>query len=275
MSLFYIGSPQAEMREEPSASSKVVSQAFHSELVEIHDQKQDWVHIKTPDQYMGWVLKHHLISKEKEIIFEAQVIRPSAHIYSINDIEYGPTLTLPFESGLEFIEEPQDPEKRWCKIRLVNGFEGYLQSGDLSKKSQVLKLDEMLSLSHLFLGLPYTWGGRTSFGYDCSGYVQMLYRQIGVFLPRDAKDQIASEQLSEITFQDLKAGDLLFFGYTPEKIRHVGMYIGDNKMIHTSSRENKPFLRISNPFQDAEWNGNGVYKYCTARRLKSWMTTKE
>ncbi|MCH9717001.1 MAG: C40 family peptidase, partial [Gammaproteobacteria bacterium] len=58
--------------------------------------------------------------------------------------------------------------------------------------------DEMIFLSQKFLGCPYTWGGRSSFGFDCSGFVQMLYKEMGICLPRDSGPQAEDARLCEI-----------------------------------------------------------------------------
>jgi cell wall-associated NlpC family hydrolase len=86
-----------------------------------------------------------------------------------------------------------------------------------------------------YLGVPYLWGGTTPSGFDCSGFVQYCYRQVGVNLPRTSREQfkigtfIAASDLSA-----LKPGDLLFFGYNadPSRIHHVAMYVGDGNFIH-------------------------------------------
>ena len=122
----------------------------------------------------------------------------------------------------------------------------------------------MCSLSLNFLNLPYTWGGRSSFGYDCSGFVQMLYRQMGLYIPRDTKDQISWEKFKSIPIEDLSTGDLIFFGIDKDKIRHVGLYLGDQKFIHSTVAENAPYIHISS-LRDADWNGPGRFAYRAAR----------
>ncbi|MCP5492677.1 MAG: C40 family peptidase [Chlamydiales bacterium] len=97
----------------------------------------------------------------------------------------------------------------------------------------------MPQFSQKFLGLLYIWGGRSSFGYDCSGFVQMLYSQIGIKLQRDAKQQILDSRLQSIKIDELKLGDLIFFGKSDQRIMHVGMYIGNEQFIHATARENK------------------------------------
>jgi cell wall-associated NlpC family hydrolase len=84
-----------------------------------------------------------------------------------------------------------------------------------------------------FLGVPYHRGG-TSFetGFDCSGFVHALFEQtLGLALPRAAKEQAQATQV--IAKSDLQPGDLVFFNTMRRAFSHVGIYIGDNKFIHS------------------------------------------
>jgi len=88
-----------------------------------------------------------------------------------------------------------------------------------------------------YLGGKYVWGGTNPKGFDCSGYVQYIYKKEGIAIPRTAYEQ--SKVGKEVSRYDLKKGDLLFF-LTDKKrgipITHVGMYIGDGKFIHAASK---------------------------------------
>ena len=79
----------------------------------------------------------------------------------------------------------------------------------------------------------YLWGGTVGPNYDCSGLMQAAFVAAGIWLPRDAYQQEAFTKPISITA--LEAGDLVFFG-TPEKATHVGLYLGDNRYIHSSGQ---------------------------------------
>jgi NlpC/P60 family len=84
-----------------------------------------------------------------------------------------------------------------------------------------------------FLGVPYKRGGNSAeSGFDCSGFVKAMYEQtIGLVLPRRAAEQAAATQ--SIDKSDLQPGDLVFFNTLKSAFSHVGIYVGDNKFIHS------------------------------------------
>lgn len=269
----YIDTPTAEMREQPQQTAEIVSQAYFSESVTPLEESDGWIKIATEiDSYQGWIKKEHLHQRQDPFPTSsnaavAKVKRCAAHVYAVEDTVYGPILTLPFESRLELIDTNSPADSRWLKIALHNGRQAFIQRGDVDLQNKVLSSNDMVNLSKTFLGLPYTWGGRSSFGYDCSGFVQMLYRQMGVFLPRDSKDQMAWEGFSVIPVTELSSGDLIFFGLAEDKIRHVGLYIGNGQFIHSTVAENAPYIHISE-LSSSDWNGTGKWPYRAARTLR-------
>lgn len=271
LAFVYVIAPAVAMFDEPKERAHICSQAYFSEEVHIVEDQGEWVKIRTDvDGYTGWIKKEALCERSTPFSPElkAKVKRLSAHLYDREDTEWGPLLTLPFESQLRVIEPLDvDSKSRWLKVALPDDREMFIQRGDVELNPGVISLGEMCELSKQFLGLPYTWGGRSSSGYDCSGFMQMLYRQMGIFIPRDAKDQMKSPLFVETTEDQLKAGDLIFFGYDEARIRHVGMYLGDDQFIHAGVAENTPYIRIR-PLSIPEWNGSGKFKYRAFRTLR-------
>ena len=87
----------------------------------------------------------------------------------------------------------------------------------------------------LYLNTPYLWGGRTTFGIDCSGFTQMIYRLYGKEIPRDAYQQ--AEIGTTLSFiEESEAGDLAFFDNNEGKIIHVGIILENNFIIHASGK---------------------------------------
>ncbi len=257
---YFIAQPCVNMREEPSSNTKVVSQALFGEEVRVLEMRGVWRRLQTPDGYSGWVEGAVTVERANPWRHDLEVSRLQAHVYATADTEFGPLLTLAFGSKLECV----DSDARWHRVLLPDGRLACIQRGDVESEPF-----ELSAFSQKFLGLPYTWGGRSSFGFDCSGYVQMLYGRLGIQLPRDARQQVHSGEPT----QQPSLGDLIFWGHSHDDIRHVGMCLEDNTFIHTSSRENKPYLRISR-LSDPEWNGFGTYPYRYFARIHKNRNTK-
>ncbi|HSX38395.1 MAG TPA: NlpC/P60 family protein [Chlamydiales bacterium] len=262
--IYYVIHPVADMREAPSHESKIISQAIFSEEIRIAKEANGWLYCMTPDGYSGWISSEAITSRNNPYSAKAFVSRLKAHLYKRQDLDYGPLISLPYGAALQ----PIDQNERWTKIKLPNGTEAFIQNGDIEPEFKLQNKEELAPFSLRFLGLPYTWGGRSSFGYDCSGLIQALYQKIGICLQRDAKQQILDKRLRPIPVSKLEPGDLIFFGQSEQSICHVALFLGKHKIIHATARENLPWCRISH-LSDLEWSGKqGIwYSFRTARRL--------
>ncbi|MBN1364800.1 MAG: peptidoglycan endopeptidase, partial [Syntrophaceae bacterium] len=136
------------------------------------------------------------------------------------------------EDTTENVEEsPDDEEGFFSNIFSFIGKEEFL--GKWKSRGEMQKL---IKKATAFLGAPYRLGGTSKRGIDCSAFVQKVYRNFHVYLPRVARDQ--SEVGVEVDIDKLAKGDLVFFN-TNRSLGHVGIYIGNNKFIHASSRNRR------------------------------------
>jgi cell wall-associated NlpC family hydrolase len=256
--------PVANMHSRPDANSDVISQAIYGANVTVLARQDEWTRIRTADDYQGWVRGDSLRLGESYAVCGevAQVESLFAHVYRERSVtRHAPLITLPFETRVEVSGRDPDHEQ-WLEVRLAGGESGWLQAGDVTMHPAPLSIPEMIEFSKRFIGLPYTWGGTSSYGYDCSGFVQMLFRRRGVMLPRDAAPQAAWSGLTAVAREALEPGDLLYFGPSPERITHTGLYIGAGQFINATSHE-KPMVRICN-LEDSHWTERLV----ACRRLK-------
>lgn len=95
--------------------------------------------------------------------------------------------------------------------------------------------DEIVSYAKKLIGTSYVWGGTSTSGFDCSGYVQYVCRQFGISLNRTANAQMSNGY--SVSSSNLQPGDLVFFNgtYATSGASHVGIYIGNDQFVHASS----------------------------------------
>lgn len=269
--------PVANMYSKPTEKADVVSQAIYGSNVKLLVARGEWSRIETPDHYRGWTPSRYL-----RIVLTGngyasagstvQVESLFANIYAEPDVaQHKPVVTIPFESKLEVV--PDDPagsgrkgkkesHEGWLHVRLAGQTLAWVQSGDVVANPKLLTISESIELAKRFLGFPFLWGGRSSFGYDCAGFTQMLVRARGINMPRDADQQAAWDGVARVDRKDLKPGDLLFFGSSAKDITHTGMYIGDGQFIHDTTNAH-PVVQISR-LSDEPW----THLLVACRRVK-------
>jgi SH3-like domain-containing protein len=251
-----VARPVVNMYRNATAAGDVVSQTLYGTGVQTFENSPGWFHIRTADGYTGWVeaadlktLNGNSYAPKGNAVRVAAI---SANVYREPDVTaHAPLLQLPWESRLEPAPAPANNTERWLAVRLVDGRLGWVQRGDINSDFAPLSIGDMLQLAHKFIGTTYTWGGVSSFGFDCSGYTQMLERQRGIEMPRDADIQASWSGVVAVERKDLEPGDLLFFGSNANKITHTGMYLGNGEFIHDTTHDH-PGVQISR-LDDMPW----------------------
>ena len=105
--------------------------------------------------------------------------------------------------------------------------------------------DKLQEIAKQYLNIPYRWGGTTTTGFDCSGYVLKVFSDLGIELPRTSKTQY--EVGVDVKKEDLQPGDLVFFNTLGNGVSHVGIYYGDGKFIHSQSYKGVSITDINDP----------------------------
>jgi cell wall-associated NlpC family hydrolase len=266
--LAVVRKPAANMYSAATEQADVVSQAIYGSSVALLEEKGGWARVRTADDYAGWMPEtsfQRLPAGGKPYAAEgrvAQVEALFANLYQEPDVtRRQPLLTVPFETRLLIFAEPKD-NPRWFEVRLVDGGAAWVQRADLTFETAAMPVTAVIALSRRFLGLPYLWGGTSTFGFDCSGFVQMLCRRRGFLIPRDAQPQAEWSGFKPVERRDLRPGDLLHFGKAAGKITHTGMYLGDGQFISATTHD-QPVVRIDR-LDDPYWS----QLFVAARRLK-------
>lgn len=211
------------LRAEPSDKSEQVSQVLFGESFEITEWKENWVRIISAyDNYEGWIGRQQFVMlghmayrgfKQNPPLLTYRAITQAWKIVN-NSVLY-----LPIGSSLSFLEGTT------CYV----GNERFEIIGVIGDS------ENLLATAISFLNTPYLWGGRTHFGIDCSGFTQTVFRLRGISLLRDASMQV--NQGSAVNYiKECRLGDLAFFENAEGKVVHVGILLGDGKIIHASGR---------------------------------------
>lgn len=122
---------------------------------------------------------------------------------------------------------------------------------------------QLTQAAYKYIGVPYVYGGTTAKGFDCSGYTQHVFKQLGITLKRTAADQY--KQGTYVSKSNLKVGDLVFFNTTGRTASHVGIYIGNNKFAHAGSSTGVTVASLSTSYWAKRYDG--------ARRISNFTTT--
>lgn len=193
----------AAIRAENSHQSEMTSQILYGETIEILAIEGDFAYIRMHfDHYEGW-LSVYQFSRITEENFSSR----TKHILSKN---------------FEVYDLPEG------KKTLSIGSEIDLQSENTFKNPSSENITET---AKLFLNVPYLWSGRSFFGIDCSGFVQLIYKVHGISLPREAHQQAEVGQVLSFA-EESNPGDLAFFENEEGKISHVGMLLNPTEIIH-------------------------------------------
>ncbi|MGY4384557.1 hypothetical protein ACVWYN_001583 [Pedobacter sp. UYP24] len=217
----------APLRSTPSDKAEIASQLLFGDQVEIIEKKGHWWHIKsTYDDYEGW-MDFKQLEPINEAVFSAnsdcQYIVPANPLNILTDADgsnyyLSPGCNLPlFKDGICFIGD---------KSLIVEFTPARFVFTDLEK---------LITSARFFLNTPYLWGGRSLFGIDCSGFVQIVFKLNGIKLRRDAWQQ-AEEGLIVDFLQEVQPGDVAFFDNDEGKIIHVGIMLNSSEIIHASGK---------------------------------------
>lgn len=210
------------LRKSASDTSQMVSQLMFGDIVEVLDQvAENWILVKNAfDNYEGYIDPKQLLeldSIDYLKLQDATYVNPLAGVISTDFGDY----LLP--SGCSFLKEQ-------FTVSNVN----FQYEGELSNSNEIR--GQMISeLSKTFLNSPYLWGGKSSFGIDCSGFTQTVFKMAGIKLLRDASQQAKQGELLNF-IEEAQTGDLAFFDNEEGEFIHVGIILSPNEIIHASGR---------------------------------------
>jgi hypothetical protein len=244
------------LRLQPDYESPLETQELMGTVVEIVGESGYWREIISPQPYKAWCTDQGLVEMSTEEL-KAYEAAPKVifnelygHIYMSPSDKAETLCDLVGGNILRFVGK----KGKWTQVMLPSGKTGYVQSKFLKKHEGFRSIamgegsaesispettEAIIAQAEKLLGVPYLWGGMSAKGVDCSGLVRISHIMNGILLPRNASQQIKCGE--RVPLDQLQRGDLVYFGTPatddkPMRVTHVGIYLGNNKIIHSSHR---------------------------------------
>jgi len=234
------------MNSKPRFSSEMSTQALLGMPVRIL-QKDSWLRVQMADNYIAWTVAGYIKQVSREV-YNAWITAPKVIFLSHYGTAYSkPDLTSTPVSDLVSgcMLKLEGVEGSFYKVSYPDGRTGYVRTSEAKPVDEWLKginlsAESLINAAYSLNGTPYLWGGTSSKGVDCSGFIKTITFLHGLILQRDASQQVHTGIPVDISagYDNLQPGDLLFFGEkatadNKERIIHVGLYVGDKTFIHS------------------------------------------
>jgi gamma-D-glutamyl-L-lysine dipeptidyl-peptidase len=228
-----IKTPFANMYDDASFSSQLVTQGIISEIAEVLDRKGDWIKLRLPDAYEAWSQNFSTVDCNPETesmlgrLPKVMIHTPFLPVYPNRDFKGSRMAVLSMGALVPYLEKDRDE----YEILLPDGRHGHIRQKPMSVQNP---RDMILCSAGNLLGASYFWGGKTENGCDCSGLTQMCFRIAGLSLPRDASQQIKLLKKHPVSVDIARPGDLAFFQNEKGSIVHVAIMRKSPEYIHSS-----------------------------------------
>lgn len=251
----------ANVRAKPGDASELVTQVLLGTPLKVLDYSNKWYRVQTPEYYIGYVDAGGLTPINKQELDNWKNAnrwmfnRISGFIYDAP----GYSAQIVSDAVLGDLMVVENSKKDWLKIRFPDGRTGFVNKKECLQFADWVNLpiraNPILTTASKMMGFPYLWGGTSTKGIDCSGFVKTVFYAQGVILPRDASQQVRyGEPVKFENLDNLQPGDLLFFGRSAGRVTHVGIYISEGNFIHSSGRVHIGNILPGDPKHDAARN---------------------
>ena len=216
------------VRERPDHRYEMVSQLLFGEMFEILEQRNGWYHIRMVyDNYQGWVPVHQAesLSYDEYMALKNHPPMVTGDLLAFMQDQTSHT-SFPVSAGCS-VYSPSNGQ-------MAIGEKLFQYPGQILDASEPAH-EHLADYAMLFLNAPYLWGGRSVFGLDCSGFVQIVFKMAGIKIPRDAAIQAAQGEAIHLV-HEARPGDLLFFDNQEGEINHVGILLQEGFIIHAHGK---------------------------------------
>lgn len=236
------------LRSEPSEKAEMISQLLFGECFDVLKSDQNWSYIQNhADGYRGWATTKMLTFLNDDAFkqlkgMEVSVLsKPCVPFALVGSTQ---RLFLPAGSLLYANHPHHNTFMMYDSDRYISLT--CMDNSSVESLFHIGELQDLIQLGMQFLNAPYLWGGKSIFGIDCSGLIQLLASMHHIVMPRDAKDQCLMGKT--IPFAEIKPADVAFFKNDSGKIVHVGLVVSSNQILHASGSVRQDRLSESGIF---------------------------
>ena len=213
-------SPYSSIKKMPHDFFPLETQGLFGEAFLVSKSKGSWSYGQLEnDGYLGWIKNKDLEAFEK---VNHKISSISSIVYKEKDIKTA-LFTLPFGSLINVIQE----EDLFVKI-LFNKKYGYIFRKDITAINKKIKM-KLNKVCERFINTPYFWGGKTYIGLDCSALLQLSLSYLGINIRRNTSEQIQEKKFTEISLEQVKSDDLIFWN------GHVAIVKNGKDLIHANA----------------------------------------
>ena len=238
--------PVASVLSRADWRSERQTQALLGEEVRILQRGSEWSQVSVSAQdrdgrgYVGWMLTSQLAEGfVPDDVHCLRLTKPRATLYAKPSRSAKAVLTAYGNSRLELLEIADG----WYRVAVPgNASSAWVSVQDASYEYFPATGKSVVNFALQYLNAPYLWGGLTPLGIDCSGLTYAAYLAHGLLIPRDADEQF--QRGTAVDRKHLRPGDLMFFGHDGQ-VTHVGIYMGDERMLHAFNRKGVHINKLS------------------------------
>ncbi len=245
----FVSVDELNLRKGASSDAERLDTLKKGTRIQVIEVSDKWLSVQTSDDIKGYVFAE-CVTDQAPVVYK-YINYSALNLRKGPDYETDKLAMLKAGDKVQFLETKGE----WSRIKTSGNVEGYVQTKYVVNSQKLVSraetpaetppqphnsdlASEVLEYAQQFVGVKYVYGGKSPKGFDCSGFTQYVFEHFDIQVPRSAAEYDGIG--TKISRSDIKPGDLVLLDrYWNNELGHVGIYIGNDKIIHASSRKGK------------------------------------